>query len=106
MRYKKGVNTEAGEYVTTHAKDLIKSSSDTKVHSKAPEIRTEATTVLDITAPFNISSTYVLAFNYATALVDIKVAKLNMSGVNIALDVLAFGGAVWRNETSSLYTYW
>ncbi|PBI85899.1 Phage-related baseplate assembly protein [Variovorax boronicumulans] len=106
VRYKKGVNTEAGEYVTTHAKDLIKSSSDTKVHSKAPEIRTEATTVLDITAPFNISSTYVLAFNYATALVDIKVAKLNMSGVNIALDVLAFGGAVWRNETSSLYTYW
>jgi type VI secretion system secreted protein VgrG len=106
VKYKKGVNTEAGEYVTTHAKNLIKSSSDTKVHSKAPEIRTEATTVLNITAPLNISTTYFFAFNYATSLVDIKGAKLNMSGVNIGLDILAFGGAVWRNKTAQLHTYW
>lgn len=106
VEYEVGVDTHAGQYIKSKADELIYSESDIKVHSKAPEIRTEATTKLVITAPLNYSTTYFFAFNYSTLLVDIKGAKLNMSGANIALDVIAFGGAVWRNKTSQLHTYW
>jgi type VI secretion system secreted protein VgrG len=48
----------------------------------------------------------VFAFNYATTLLDIKVAKTNISGLNIGLDAVAFGFAILRNKTSQLHLYW
>ncbi len=79
--YKKGVKTEAGEYVQTHAKNLIRSSSDDTVESQAPTIHTYADGHFVMRTPLSLTFAGVAA-NVGAVALDFKLLR----GSNVALN--------------------
>ncbi|MDQ0017438.1 type VI secretion system secreted protein VgrG [Variovorax boronicumulans] len=106
VKYRTGVTTEAGGYIRSHSKDETVTKSDGRIESKAPDIRTDATSSLTVWAKNNYTFTQIFALNIGQMLFDMKTAKMNVSGLNIALDSIACSLAICRNNTSALHMYW